>query len=438
MGARRRGGPARRRQTVVAPPVALPDARWPIARGRAGPEAAGGRRDTRRALGRPRRAPPSSPATAQTYTRDLGPTPAPRRGCKTAWEVIAGNDQFKSFAAAARNDSALVALLSDPDAPVSVLVPVNDAFVELANDLDMSPRAMAADPLAPVVLRTHVLNLTARLADLYPAANVTNMLGGTVVLLSPSGVAKQAVAAPAPAPSAVAKPAREAGNRRRLAQATTVVSTPDGGADGGLGSFLAAVMGIVGSLASTGGTGNDTASASSPLGAMMGGSGGPMPMLFKPGRSCAGGCVSARDWRALSGGRNATVLAGNGRTCSGRVHAIDSVLLPQLLSQEKAGRGAVFVVGDGAATGAPASTVTVGGPGDVTVVLAKAGGGKAKKQAPAAAAPAPASARQPVPAPARADAAPPPAPAVAGATVAPRGAKPAPAAAAAPAGGVPA
>jgi hypothetical protein len=337
-----------------------------------------------------------------------------------------------------------MALLTDPAAPITVLVPTNDAFAELGDDLDLSRRAMLTDPLSAVVLRTHVLNFDQSLKSVYPAVNTTNVLGQRVVLASPSGVAAAAAAAadeaaspaPAPAPalaaaetavtprSAAPRKAGGGGGARRLAQAKTVILADDGsatvtnvtGGGGGSGSgdagvggfapFLSAIAGLFGSLF----TSNPSSSSSSP---MTGVTTTPSYAAAKAKHTCVGGCVSAKDWRAVAGGRNASILAGNGRTCSGYVHAVDTVLLPALIEQKGGkGKASVFVVGDGV-TGKKAAVVTVPASlasANVTVALEGAAAA-AKKGAPA-----------PAPADTADDAAAAP-PAIAGATLAPKGAR---------------
>lgn len=215
-------------------------------------------------------------------------------------------------------------------------------------------------------------------------------------------------------------------------------------------------------------------------------------------RGCAGGCSRVSDWTFAPVGktaasslpdnatfavlRNATVEAGNVRTCGGYLQVVDGVLVPELLSKkERKVKGAddarVVVLelgdGDGAAvsrvsvpldrslddeTGAPRANVTVEYLGKVAKgvaardkeAAAAAAAAAAKKKAAAAAAaspaPAPAAAAKkaaaadedvvvaaPAPAPEVSQASvatkkAPDAPKVVGETIAPKGAKPSPSA----------
>ena len=355
--------------------------------------------------------PPSLPPPPTPTPASAAPTTA---ACRTPWQIINSTKAFSSFATAAKGDAALVALLSDPDLPLSVLVPTNDALSELSDYLDLSRRALLSDPLSAVVLRAHVLNFSAPLRDIYPAGNVTNMLGQRVTLESPAGLAARAAdadtTADAPAPATevapLSKPRKTSGGARRLAQthavgdapapspptSTTTTTTNDGS-----GNFLNTVLSLFAGLF----TSNNSTTMT------------PEYRAQKARHACLGGCTSAKDWRATAGGRSASILAGNGRTCGGYVHAVDSVLLPLLLDRASGvGGGTVFTVGGGTGDGTTkAATVTV--PGDLAtanVTVVRVGGEEAAVVA-----------DEPVAAPtAGADAAPPPS-AAAGATIAPKG-----------------
>ena len=294
------------------------------------------------------------------------------------------------------------------------MVPTNDALSELSDDLDLSRRALLSDPLSAVVLRAHVLNFSAPLREIYPAGNVTNMLGQRVRLESPAGLAARAADdadADAPAPATevapLSKPRKSSGGARKLAQTFTVGDAPapspsmmtnnNNNTNDGSANFLNTIMSLFTGLFTSNNSKTMTPSYTS----------------AKAKHGCMGGCTTAQDWRAIAGGRNASILAGNGRTCGGYVHAVDTVLLPVLLEQKDGKKGgAVFTVGDGIGDGkTKAATVTV--PGDlatanVTVVRV---GKQEEATTPA----------EPVATPtADADAAPPPV-AAAGATIAPKG-----------------
>lgn len=503
--------------------------------------------------------------------------------CKTPWQLVSEHPLLSGVAKAVRsgNDSALWALLNDPDAPVTVLAPDNQALAAAAKALGipLSAALNGSEPMVSAILRNHVLNTTEPLSKLGPDSTVTSFAGAPVRVFSPTLVAERkanksrkaaataptddkALLAPAPAPSkkkeaadkasAAVDPAepvpRRRSSRRALSEATTYVNkdatgssnslnTPDpnvggsaivstvvdlansalGGnssaaaASGGnstgsgvspvdalLNSFISLFAGIMG-----GGSGDGNSGL---MGAMMGGGNSSGLFMSNPSsalgpgwkvskrRGCAGGCSRVSDWTFAPVGktaasslpdnatfavlRNATVMAGNVRTCGGYLQVVDGVLVPELLSKkEKKVKGTddpkIVVLelgdGDGAAvsrvsvpldrslddeTGAPRANVTVEYLGKVAKAVAArdkeaaaAAAAAAKKKAAASPAPAPAAAAKkaaaadedvvvaaPAPAPEVSQASvpaskkAPDAPKVVGETIAPKGAKPSPSA----------
>jgi len=435
--------------------------------------------------------------------------------CKTPWELISEHPLLSAVAKAIRggNDTALWALLNDPEAPITVLAPDNAAVTSAAEALGIPLSAVlnGSEPMVSAILRTHVLNTTKPLSGLGPETTVTSFAGTPVRVFSPTLVAEKksskgkkngspaadgdAALAPAPAKAAAEPrpaarkaedPAEPVPARRLLssksarrslseektyinkeATATTNLNAPDPNVGGSaiISTVVDLANGALGGNKSATANGNSTGSGVSPVDALlnsfislfagiMGGGGGegssssssslsmgnPSQMMG-PGwkvskrRGCAGGCSRAIDWtfaplgkNAASGLpdnatfavlRNATVEAGNVRTCGGFLHVVDGVLVPELLSKKEKGKGDSRVVtlelgdGDGAAvskifvpldrsidedTDLSRANVTVEYQGKVAKSVAareKEAAGAAKKAAAAAAAsPAPAPAKK--------------------------------------------
>ena len=411
----------------------------------------------------------------------FGPVPEPLASnivvvaetCKTPWELISEHPLLSGVAKAIRggNDTALWALLNDPDAPVTVLAPDNEALTSAAKALGipLSAALNGSEPMVSAILRNHVLNTTKPLSALGPESTVTSFAGAPVRVFSPTLVAEKkanksrkagaaaapspaatddgASLAPAPAPKAPAAAKKEAEkaaaadpaepvprrrSRRALSEATTYVNkdatsgnglnTPDPSVGGS--AIISTVVDLAnnalggnssGAAASSGG--NSTGSGVSPVDALlnsfislfagiMGGGGGGNGMMgmmgggggnssstslfmgnpskdLGPGwkvskrRGCAGGCSRVSDWTFAPVGktaasslpdnatyavlRNATVEAGNVRTCGGFLQVVDGVLVPELLSRKEKGKGdsrvVVLELGDG--DGAAVSRITV-------------------------------------------------------------------------------
>lgn len=390
--------------------------------------------------------------------------------CKTPWELISEHPLLSGVARAIKrgNDTALWSLLNDPDAPITVLAPDNEALTSAARALGipLSAALNGSEPMVSAILRAHVLNTTNSLSELGPESTVTSLAGTPVKVFSPTLVAENrsskkappppvaadddrapapapAAPAPAPAPSKAASkkgaeedraavdPAepvprrRLSSNRRALAEAatyvnkdaTTSLNTPDPNVGGSaiVSTVVDAINGALGgnSTAAASGSGNSTGSGISPVDALLnsfislfagimggGGGGGDTGGMMDPGnssslfmgngpaslgpgwkvskrRGCAGGCSRVVDWTFAPVGktaasslpdnatfavlRNATVEAGNVRTCGGYLHVVDGVLVPELLSKKEKGKGdsraAVLELGDG--NGAAVSRVTV-------------------------------------------------------------------------------
>ena len=515
----------------------------------------------------PGRAPSRAPAAAASAPDSYSEPPVAvavvsAETCKTPWELISEHPLLSGVAKAIRggNDTALWALLNDPDAPITVLAPDNAALTSAAKALGipLSGALNGSEPMVSAILRTHVLNTTKPLSGLGPETTVTSFAGTPVRVFSPTLVAEKknkgkkaspppaadddAAAAPAPAPPAKKKaavdPAEPVPARRLLssksprrslseentyvnkeATATTNLNTPDPNVGGSaiISTVVDLANGALGGNKSAvaNGNGNSTGSGVSPVDALlnsfislfagiMGGGGdggngssssssslfmGNPSQMMGPGwkvskrRGCAGGCSRANDWTFAPLGksaasslpdnatfavlRNATVEAGNVRTCGGFLHVVDGVLVPELLSKKEKGKGDSRVVvlelgdGDGAAvskvfvpldrsiddeTDLSKANVTVEYQGKVAKSVAArekeaAGAASAAKKAAAAPAPAPAAAKKaknddadkadapvaPAPAPevtqASVKKAPEAAPKVVGETIAPKGAK---------------
>ena len=460
----------------------------------------------------------------------LGPEPAATtiavvsaETCRTPWELISEHPLLSGVARAIRggNDTALWALLNDPDAPITVLAPDNEALTSAAEALGIPLSAVlnGSEPMVSAILRAHVLNTTKPLSALGPEATVTSLAGTPVRVFSPTLVAERktkgskdgkapapardgggdGALAPAPAPRAPAAAARNEAaadpaepvprrrsSRRALSEAATYVNKeatattnlnqPDptvggsaiistvvdlannalGGNSSGaaasssnatgsgvspvdalLNSFISLFAGVMGGGGGKGGDGGGM------LG-MMGNASSSSLFMGKPSkdlgpgwkvtkrRGCAGGCSRVSDWTFAPVGktaasslpdnatfavlRNATVEAGNVRTCAGYLHVVDGVLVPELLSKKEKGakgapsRLAVLELGDGdgaavsrisvplnrsvdADTERPIANVTVEYLGKVAKSVAardKEAASAAKKAAAAAASPAPA------------------------------------------------
>ena len=270
--------------------------------------------------------------------------------------------------------------------------PIDDGALAPAPAPKASPAAAAAakkeagkaavDPAEPVPRRrrsrralseaTTYVNKDAAATATTPSLNTPDPnVGGSAIISTVVDLANNALG----------------GNSSAAAAAGNSTGSGVSPVDALLNSFISLFAGIMG-----GGGGADGGSGL--MGAMMGGGNSSGLFMGDPSRDlgpgwkvskrrgCAGGCSRVTDWTFAPVGktaasalpdnatfavlRNATVEAGNVRTCGGYLQVVDGVLVPELLSKKErkaAGKGAdgprvvVLELGDG--DGAAVSRISV-------------------------------------------------------------------------------